>query len=121
MEREFVSYEEALELKQLGFDEPCLGRYDPLKVLVTISRPNNNSYYKGSVPSFISAPLYQQAFRWFREKHKLVSCIRTNFNVDFYYEIYIDHMNEMMSDYYKTYEESELECLKELIQIVKSK
>ena len=68
MEKEFIPYEQALALKELGFDEPCLGKYDPLKILVTISRPNNNSYYKGSVPSFISAPLYQQAFRWLYEK-----------------------------------------------------
>jgi len=27
MEKEFVSYEIALALKQLGFDEPCLGKF----------------------------------------------------------------------------------------------
>ena len=27
MEKEFVTYEIALELKQLGFDEPCFGYY----------------------------------------------------------------------------------------------
>ena len=29
MEKEFVSYNEALALKKLGFDEPCLGLYYP--------------------------------------------------------------------------------------------
>ena len=28
MKREFVPYEQALELKELGFDEPCLSFYD---------------------------------------------------------------------------------------------
>jgi hypothetical protein len=27
MEKEFVPYELALRMKQLGFDEPCFGRY----------------------------------------------------------------------------------------------
>jgi hypothetical protein len=27
MKTEFISYEQALELKKLGFDEPCLGWY----------------------------------------------------------------------------------------------
>ena len=29
MEKEFVSYEQALALKELGFDEPCFGYYEP--------------------------------------------------------------------------------------------
>ena len=28
MKTEFIPYEQALELKELGFDEPCFGRYD---------------------------------------------------------------------------------------------
>ena len=28
MNKEFIPYEQALELKELGFDEPCLGCYD---------------------------------------------------------------------------------------------
>jgi hypothetical protein len=27
MNKEFVPYEQALQLKELGFDEPCLGYY----------------------------------------------------------------------------------------------
>ena len=29
MEKEFVPYEQALELKELGFDEPCLAYLKP--------------------------------------------------------------------------------------------
>jgi hypothetical protein len=28
MNKEFIPYEQALALKELGFDEPCLGFYD---------------------------------------------------------------------------------------------
>jgi hypothetical protein len=29
MEKEFIPYNLALELKDLGFDEPCFGYYEP--------------------------------------------------------------------------------------------
>ena len=31
MEKQFVTYEIALKLKELGFDEPCFGYYTPMK------------------------------------------------------------------------------------------
>jgi hypothetical protein len=51
MEKEFVPYEQAVALKELGFDEPCMS-----------SRDMNND--KG----LIQLPLYQQAFRWLHEQ-----------------------------------------------------
>jgi len=116
MQKEFIPYEQALELKELGFDEPCFARYDPLKVLVTISRPQNNSYYKGSVPSFLAAPIFSQAFRWFREKYDYAFHIDMPTTSLFYYVI-----DASPSDTYDTYEEAELACLKKLIEIVKTK
>jgi len=65
MESLFVLYEIALALKELGFDEPCLGYYDKTQTFHLCSFQNMND--KG----FVSAPLYQQAFRWFREKYDL--------------------------------------------------
>ncbi len=32
MNKEFIPYEQALELKELGFDEPCFGCYDEKRV-----------------------------------------------------------------------------------------
>jgi len=125
MKKEFVPYEPALDLRELGFNEKCLGRYDPLKVLVTISRPENNSYYKGSVPSFLSAPLYQQAFRWFREKYGYdVSIVRRTGKA---YKFEIQKLVYEGNDYFfsgfsfDSHQEAELECLKKLIEIVKNK
>ena len=82
MNKEFIPYEQALALKELGFDEPCLSTYtwDGFKhdVLTCISENpviikerlnSNNDKYT------YSAPLYQQAFRWFREKYQLHSTI----------------------------------------------
>ena len=118
MEKEFIPYEQALALKELGFDEECLGRFDPLKVIIIISRPKNNSYYKGSVPSFLATPLYQQAFRWFREKYGIFSstwCFETEHK--FFIEFGFGIQKFEVADK----ENTELACLKKLIEIVKNK
>jgi hypothetical protein len=57
MKNEFVPYDIALALFELGFNEQCLMGYTKNKNLV--------------LPQSIvvlSAPLYQQAFRWILEK-----------------------------------------------------
>jgi len=126
MKKEFVPYEPASELKELGFDEPCFGYYEPNKNLNYIERHILKDFpylaKNSEWQDLCAAPTFSQAFRWFREKHEVVYSVRTNFNVEFYYEIYIDHnRNEIRSDYYKTYEEAELDCLKQLIELVKNK
>ena len=122
MEKEFVPYELSLELKQLGFDEPCFGYYNsgvknPLEVEYSI--PYDHKEY-------LSAPLYQQAFRWFRERYQLVHeiqfgsgriWIRYGYN-SFVRALELDNNN---NEFYHTYEEAELACLQKLIEIVKTK
>jgi hypothetical protein len=69
MKKEFIAYEQALELKELGFDEPCFGRYDGRdenKGKIWYEMPNLG---KGWIPvEDVLAPLYQQAFRWLHEQ-----------------------------------------------------
>ena len=100
MEKEFIPYEESLALKELG--------------------------YLGSV----NAPLYQQAFRWFREKynlypsinicHDLWMClIKSTVSNQEHISGYIVYAINKGYPTFKTYEEAELECLKKLIEIVK--
>jgi hypothetical protein len=104
MEKEFVPYEQALALKELGFDEPCMS-----------SRDMNNG--KG----LIQIPLYQQAFRWFREKHGLESWVYKSRDMAYFYSILKEDRYLNPSHQYTDYEEAELECLKKLIEIVKEK
>jgi hypothetical protein len=63
MENEFVPYSESLELKKLGFDEPCFGWYDTKKELNLVSITPTNT----NIGHLITAPLWQQVFRWFQE------------------------------------------------------
>ena len=114
MTREFVPYEQALALKELGFDEPCLMYYDYSWTLV------ESGVYE------CKALLYQQAFRWFREKYGLPSHIATYWQHDwnnYSYQYYFvqDKVEWNGIEHYKTYEEAELECLKKLIEITKTK
>ena len=113
MEKEFVPYELALELKELGMD---LGWYNYL------------NFYDSSTKEFcfvmkdVPAPLYQQAFRWFREKYKVRFFIESGMSSnwgEFFKVIFPDGEQRGMS--YTTYEEAEIECLQKLIEIVKTK
>jgi hypothetical protein len=70
------------------------------------------------------APLYQQAFKWFREKYNLPSHIATYWQPDwndysYQYNFVEDKQEWNGIEHYKTYEQAELECIKRLIEIVK--
>jgi len=121
MEKEFIPYEQALELKELGFDEPCFKIYN-IKDEKLETWEIKNSWLNGDLS--ITAPLYQQVFRWFREKHKLQAEIlwRGDMNC-FCYKTgkFKQGSHDFSKDDYNTYEEAELECLKKLIEIVKEK
>ena len=125
MKKEFITYEQAVALKELGFDEPCFGFYNDME---------NNKPMGGNFPcdGRNSAPLYQQAFRWFREKYNLRGFIGFRPNVK-QFDCHVYDMSLSGKEYVKqrtmeeynkdpkvgTYEEVELECLKKLIEIVK--
>ena len=126
MNKEFIPYEQALALKELGFEDPCIKYYWTDGMFTkTYESPFNHNKRDNS----ISAPLYQQAFRWFRKKHDLDSYIMpARLETKKVYDYYIWFTNEKeerdlfigMNNQY-TYEEAELECLKKLIEIVKEK
>ena len=112
MNKEFIPYEQALALKELGFDEPCQGYYDVDKGY-SIGYAFCYSNRESQPENGCLAPLYQQAFRWFREKYNLYYSIQNQQSLWFF--------NRFSLKGFKTYEEAELECLKKLIEIVKNK
>ena len=121
MQKEFIPYEQAVALKELGFDEPCFKCYTgEHKTLISLPNTHTNTSAKNTLPAKpVTAPLYQQAFRWFREKYNLKFHIREdNWNNWCSVYILISDEHERVGDYL-TYEEAELECLKKLIQIIK--
>ena len=119
--KDFISYENACELKELGFNEECFAYFkDEEFQYPNLYEPFKNSEIKSWC---ITAPLYQQAFRWFREKHNLLYTIEEVWEEDTeYYEVQITthgRVNEILQEC--TYEEAELACIKKLIEIVKKK
>jgi hypothetical protein len=122
MKNEFIPYEQALELKELGFDEPCIAFYEPgnkqVQVVGVEQRYNNPELLR--MEDFC-APTFSQAFSWFREEYALDSYIRPNLVYDVP-KTYQYNINDNIDDvWYNTYEEAELACLKKLIEIVNTK
>jgi len=133
MKEEFVTYDQALALKELGFDEPCFAYYGLNNVEDKIffdidpddgelTSLNQNQFYHNNLSEVgrISAPLKQQVFRWFREIHNL-----SGIPTDESYEIWklTEGVRECIVEVYplETYEESESACIDKLIEIVKKK
>ena len=133
IEQEFVPYEQALALKELGFNEPCLAKYaiynpkDPIALF-----PESQDFFKGYFNYYknsdytdkTAAPTFSQAFRFFREKHNLIGGVQYIGGLKpetTWWDIYvIGHFNTdifEMSMEYQPFEEAELACLKKLIEI----
>ena len=117
MNQEFIPWEEALELRQLGFKEECLGVWQNLKSgkNLVVDEDYDRKFDIPVLGADIGAPLFQQSFRWFREKYNLHHFIERDGYV--YYAVCQHSFNEPCS----TYEEAELACLNRLIEIVKNK
>jgi hypothetical protein len=120
LEKEFIPYELALELKELGFNEICFGYwYTEQEEFKKIDIQLSSIGFLEGEPDYILAPTYSQAFRWFRHEYALESYIRANLCVDVP-KTYQFNIDDNIDDvWYDTYEEAELACLKKLIEIVK--
>jgi len=129
MIKEFVPYELAVKLKQLGFDEPCFVLYKASnnnQLAYASHGITTNSQLSQGDSSNIAAPTFSQAFRWFREKYfihgePMYNGGLTKETAWYNYTIIsnIDWDNSKIKDnQYKTYEEAELACLDKMIEIV---
>ena len=120
MNKEFIPYEEALALKELGFDESCLGFYLNGNNIVAVG--TDRVFTSEDLP-IVKSPLYQQAFRWFRKEHGLQHSIDIDISLEDFITIKCREKGLLFESKktYKTYEEAELACLKKLIEIVKTK
>jgi len=135
MENEFITYEQSLALKEIGYVD-----YSWFGSECSLYKPNGkHTFYMNGVgdETYISAPLKQQVFRWFREKHSLEIILRPDA---------INAPEKKLREYvilsydkkwiltpiaephwwtrkglFKTYEEAESACIDKLIEIVKNK
>jgi hypothetical protein len=134
MEREFCSYEQALALKELGFDEKCLSRYcavtewEELTGEILLQDIDCNV----SERFLVKAPLKQQVLRWFREKYGYdvdyirmpkdeVFPITKDSEIKWTVIIYRVYTNDFIDvgTYFNTYEQAENACIDKLLEIAK--
>lgn len=123
VDKEFVPYEEALALKELGFNEPCFAVFpDGTKMVKINDEPRNwnDNVINGETTS---APTFSQAFRWFDENTELMGFVVPSIKEGhFDWLIRIDWEEEIECDEaYSSRMEAELACLKKLIEIAKTK
>jgi len=129
MKKDFIPYEQALALKELGFDEPCFGGYYSNQDNVNLwffKEAKNSDRDERVREGFATAPTYSQAFRWFREKHNILATVYSNASGYLYeWSDSVGGTHRGWSDYegpndggvWNTYEEAELACLKKLIEL----
>ena len=127
MEKEFVPYEQALSLKELGFDEPCFAWFVSEEYGLEFGKVIKSDLIKDGVV----ASTYSGSFRWFREKYNLLGNVYSNAS-GWLWEIHdnIGGTHRFGSEWsgdceesgmFTSFEKAELECLKKLIEIVKNK
>ena len=145
MDKEFISYDLAEELKSMGYDEPCLAmysdevlemwlqdQYDFRSVCEEGGFQFRNSMWDDS--RFVAAPLLQQGFNWFLDNYGIfaettlwgdgigyMSTIKEIRQENFkeVYNLGSATPNRGLPNWDRNLES--LACLKKIIEIVKSK
>jgi hypothetical protein len=126
MNKDYAPYEESLELKGLGFNEPCLFAFDNCSTPMRCSDLRTNEQQFSGVDynssSYTSQPTFSQAFRFFREKYGLSGLIEIGTR-EFSYQVFDAKGNKQLGNeplrFNGTYEEAELALLRKLIEIAK--
>ena len=125
MENQFVGYNEAKQLSELGFSEECFAGYLKKEKTLWIGYVSSQGGEQFNREYHILAPTFSQAFKFFREKHGYYVDLFVDddktFGFMISYFVEIGRTDKPIQRKYNTYEEAELECLKKLIEITKEK
>ena len=140
LEKEFVPYQIALDMKSIGFDELSLGWYnnDTLRIDVNANQTIKFHEHLGRFKGCVLAPTFSKAFKFFRDKYNLrgsimdfiddetgiewdyeISFIGVDLDENGHYKALVPYSTDDESRKFKTYEKAELACLINLIQLVK--
>jgi len=132
MTKEFIPYQQALDLKELGFDERCVAYYTADTKQLTLVQGYSNLMFADYVHlantvKSVPCPLYQQAFRWLLDKHYLYGIVIPTVTMDWTFKtmtavygmVEVPPYNHVDAYDYSSKEEAELACLIKLIEIVK--
>ena len=125
MKEQFVTYEIAFALKELGFDERCLGHFDIQSKVLYVGDTEMNVSVLSEI--LLPAPLWQQVIDWFREKHKIDIYPEPTYSLTEYsFKVITVHGKSKKQEYwdgmgktYNTYQEAREAAILEAIKIVK--
>ena len=129
MRKQFVTYEIALKLFKLDFNEKCLATYSYNTQLYDKGRfelkTTPEPFYFPEVnllPRFILAPLWQQAIDWAREKYNIhITPALVGNGYGFYIHIDYKTTNEGENyGMYHSFEESRKQAILKAIELIKS-
>jgi hypothetical protein len=136
MKEHFVNYNQALALKELGFDEPCIARYIiPGDLVFKGCYEDSNIIHleltqNDICEAHVLAPLKSQVFEWARDEYGLYHIVHhfehnNNTPKEFLSEVTGKLLmgNDDISgfSYHSTYKEAESACIDTLLEIIKEK
>jgi hypothetical protein len=118
-EKDIVSFNQALELCSIGYDEPTFCMYEIENRQLCLCHIDEEGLYMPDKD--LHAPTKGQVFRWFREKYNLKSCImfRHSMEDDKEYYDWLILGQEVIYRHFITYKEAENACIDKLISIAK--
>lgn len=125
MKEYFVPYQPSLDMRDMGYNEYFNGWYYRLD-----GRLFKSDYeFDFDDARECIAPLYQQALKWFREKHNMLATVYSNAS-GFLFEWHdtnggtsrgsSEHDGPNDSGCWDTYEEAQLACIMRLIKAIKN-
>ena len=122
-EKDIVSFDQALDLCSLGFDEPTFCMYEIENRQLCLCHIDEEGLYMPDKD--LHAPTKGQVFRWFREKHECYANLSSwiheeELGIYHEFEIYKVKQYSHGSIRFKTYEEAENACIDKLIEIANS-
>lgn len=136
MIEEFVNLKQAIGLRNMGFNEPCIACFQQAEVIDASNGHNIGLNYflnlSGSIHKYnegilISAPTKSQAFKWFRTEYGL----HCEMSIDPWEEVYIytGEVNKINAPdfihhipfHFKTYEELEEASIDRIIYLIENK
>ncbi len=127
----FITYKQAKQLKVLGFNDPCFSFFIDVDEFIYTNQKCLNYNLNNKR---ISAPIKQDAFKWFRDEHNLLHEIisvqkeswlitikdTTSTTERGVYNGKQWNCDDLNTNIPKTYEQAELACIDKLIEIIKN-
>lgn len=143
---QFVPYELAVKLKELGFSESTFAYYENNGEMFTGLGVYHSKYIVKGTNACV-APLWQQAFDWFRNYHNAVcsfnwhtkgslidgefvfkeerttrkELINWSYEIDYFGSKFERPLSDALEWGFETYEQARLACLEKLIELVTNK